>query len=124
MVELAVILPVLATLVFAMLEATRMCMVAQLLTNAARDGCRVAATNGKKWTDATARITATLTPSNLNNLVTIPTPNTLPENTHLGDMITVTVTVPFSSVNWLPTPFFYSGTRKVIGTATMSSERP
>jgi Flp pilus assembly protein TadG len=123
MVELAVILPVFVTLVFAMLEAARMCMVAQLLTNAAREGCRVAATNGKKWTDATARIAATLTPSNLNTLVTIATPTTLPENTHLGDRITVTITVPFATVNWLPTPFFYKSTT-ISATAVMSSERP
>ncbi len=122
-VEMAFLLPVFATLVFAMLEATRMCMVAHLLTNAAREGCRVAVSNGKKWTDVTARVTATLQVSHLDSVVTITPTSSAVENTRLGDPISVTLSVPFSQVSWLSSPFFYRSTT-ISATAWMSSERP
>ena len=41
-----------------------------------------------------------------------------------GDKITVALSVPFKSVNWLPAPFFYDKATLVRGVAVMSSERP
>jgi Flp pilus assembly protein TadG len=124
MVEMAMLLPVFAVLVFAMLEATRMCMVAQILTNAARDGCRVAATPGKFTSDVTHRINATLTSASITpSLVTTTIIPTSIETTRLNDPITVTVSVPFSSVNWVSPPFFYK-TTTLSAKAVMLSQRP
>lgn len=126
MVEMALILSLFTTMVFAMIEATRMCMVAQLLTNAARDGCRVAASPGKAAADVTTRVNATLTNGRITpSLVTTTVSPSSIENTHLTDTgwITVTVSVPFASVNWFTSPFFY-GSSTITATAVMRSQRP
>lgn len=122
--EMAMILPVFAVIIFAMLEATQMCMVSQLLTNAAREACRVAVTQGKFASDVTARINATLTSANINpSLVTTTISPTSIESTHLNDQISVTVTIPFNNVSWISPPFFYSNAT-MKAKAVMLSQRP
>ncbi|MDB5350327.1 MAG: TadE family protein [Planctomycetota bacterium] len=124
LVEMAVVLPVFALLVFGVLEASRLCMASQLLTNTARDGCRVAVSRGKYSSDVTTRVNAALDASGIthSNVTVAVSPSAI-ENTKLGDQITVTITVSFSRVNWLPSPFFFK-TTTVSGRAVMSSERP
>jgi len=134
MVEFAVIVPVLALVVFATIEATRLCMVAQLLTNAAREGCRVAATNGKTTANVTTRVAATLTAAGFTPaqaaVVTASmslTPSPI-ETTAGNTPITLTLSIPFNGtngVNWLSSPFFYrSSTMTISGKAVMLSQRP
>lgn len=129
MVELAVILPLIVLLLFGMSEATRMCMVAQLLTNAAREGCRVAVSNTRTQSDVVSRVNATLAAAGLSTAGATTTVTISPSRPSLqaskrGDKITVTISVPFRKVNWLPNPFFYGGTTAVKGIAVMSNERP
>jgi Flp pilus assembly protein TadG len=125
MVELAIILPVFILLVLGLIEASRLGMVAQILTTAAREGCRIAVIDGNTNTDVTNSVnqllstskitgaTQTLSPTNCTTVHSSDNPNT----------ITVTVSVPYSKVSWLGKPLLFQNVT-VTGTATMSSERP
>jgi len=123
-VEMAVVLPFIVTLAFAMTESARMCMVAQLLTNAAREGCRVAVTNGNVSSDVTARVDASLTAANISPSLVTRTLSPSPiEATTSSDQISLTLVADFSKVNWFSTPFFYKSTI-VTAKVVMLSQRP
>lgn len=121
-VELAMVLPFVVTIVLGHIESARMGMVAQLLTTAAREGCRVAVLNGKTQADVQARVQAVLAGSGVPIGTVTPTPEGW-QNSSGGTAITVSLSVPFSQVSWLPTPLFLKGA-KITASATMSSERP
>lgn len=124
MVEMAVMLPVVALLLMGMLEASRMCVTTQLLTNAAREGCRVASAQGKTSQDVTSRIDATLTAAGITPaLVTRTLSPPSIETTVLNAQITLTLSVNFSDVNWFSSPFFFKNTT-VSASAAMLSQRP
>jgi Flp pilus assembly protein TadG len=133
-VELAILAPVLFAFVFGIIELSRLGMTSQALTNAARDGCRVAVLRNNTTTDVQNRLNATLTPFGI-------TPGTvsavdsdpgtngawiLPSNWSTasgGTAVTVILRVPFTQVSWLPSPFFLKNA-VVTGSATLSSENP
>ena len=122
--EMAAILPVFALIIFGILEASRMCMVSQLLANAAREGCRVAVCKDRTLADVTTLVKAILSDSGITaSTVTVTSNQTNLQHAGMRDPITLTVQVPFKDVNWLPTPFLYSSTT-VRARATMRSERP
>jgi len=125
LVEMAVVTPMLILLVFGMMEVTRMCMVAQLLTNAAREGCRVAVNNGTTSADVDARVKATLDASDtkIYPLITETLSPTAIQSTALNTPITLTLSVPFSSVDWLAPPLFFSS-RTITAKAVMLSQHP
>jgi Flp pilus assembly protein TadG len=124
-VEMAFIAPVFLSLTMGVIESSRLGMVAQLLTIAAREGCRVAVIEGMTETDVQNRINAVLSGSGISVgtvTPTCPSPYTW-TSAPSGTPITVSMSVPFSQVSWLPTPFFLNGAQ-VSSSATMSSERP
>jgi Flp pilus assembly protein TadG len=124
-VEMAVVAPIFVFFIFGQIEAARLGMVAQLLVTAARDGCRVAVINGKTNADVTAQINSDLTYAGITGVTTTQTPTDC-TTVHMGDTpntVAITLSVPFSSVSWLPTPYFLK-TATVTATATLSSERP
>lgn len=120
-VELALILPIFLGLIFAQLESSRLGMVAQLLTTAARDACRVAVIKGSTSSQVSNQIGSDLVGSGL----------TMPpvsysitqgfDTAAFGTPITVTLSVPYSQVGWLPAPY-YLKTATVVGVATMIKE--
>jgi Flp pilus assembly protein TadG len=107
-VEFAVAAPVLVTLVFGMIEFGRVMMVEQELTNAAREGCRAGVLAGGTTSAVTSVVTNYLANSGVplsnpaNQITVSPDPSTA----LAGTAITVTVSVPFSAVSWLPVPMF------------------
>ena len=128
-VEMAFIAPVFLSLTMGIIESSRLGMVAQMLTTAAREGCRVAVLN---YSDANAasqavndRISRVLSGSGISVGTVTPTctGSTSWDRAPSGTPITVSLSVPFSQVSWLPTPFFLNGAQ-VSCSATMSSERP
>ena len=125
LVEMAVVTPMLILLVFGVIEATRMCMVAQLLTNAAREGCRVAVNNSTTSANVDARVKATLDASDTRIYPLITETLNYPNlsQARLNTPISLTLSVPFSSVDWLAPPFFCSS-RTITATAVMLSQRP
>ena len=91
-----------------MIEFGRMVMVQQVLTNASREGARQAVLDGVS--DSTVQSTvddylanASITGATVSVTTQAPTP---PDTAQAR---TVTVTIPFSQVSWLPSPLYLGG---------------
>jgi Flp pilus assembly protein TadG len=122
---MAMVAPIFVALLLGMIEAARLGMVAQLLTTAAREGCRVAVLDGMTQTDVQNRINSVLNGSGISVGTVTPTCSspytwtTAPS----GTAITVSFSVPYSQVSWLKLSGFLNGAT-INASATMSSERP
>jgi Flp pilus assembly protein TadG len=119
-VELAAVAPMLVLLIFGMVEFGRVMMVEQILTNAAREGARRAALPGSTTGDAQTVVSNYLTSAGINGAGPAdvsPDPSTA----QAGTAITVTVSVPFSSVSWLPVAQ-WMGNQTLTATVVMSKE--
>ena len=95
---MAFIAPVFLTLVLGIIESSRLGMVSQLLTTAAREGCRVAVINGMTQADVQNRVNAVLNGSGISVGTVTPTcpartPGIRPPS---GTPITVSLSVPYS----------------------------
>ncbi len=119
-VEFAVVAPVFFLLVFGMIEYGRMVMVQQILTNAAREGARVGILDNSTEGNVQTAVDQYLSAANINGATRTVTPNP-PSSAASGTAVTVTVSVPFSQVSWLPAPFFLGNTT-LSYTATMRRE--
>ncbi len=124
-VEMAFVAPVFVALMMGQLESSRFGMASQLLTTAAREGCRVAVVPGHTETDVQNRINAVLSGSGISVGTVTPTAPSPYSWTSApqGTAITVSLSVPYSQVSWLGVPFFLNGAT-VSASATMSSENP
>lgn len=105
MVEFAVVAPVFVAMVLGMIEFGRALMVQQMLTNASREGARVAVLEGSSASEVDSAVAERLTTIDGATVVCDPDPAAA----GYGESITVTVTVPFSGVSWLPSPIFLGG---------------
>ncbi len=120
--EFAVIAPLLVTLVFGMLEFSRLMMVEQLLTNASREGARTGVLAGSSASDVRTTVQNYLSNSGLsvsdpaNQINVGPDPST----SSAGTAITVTINLPWSSVSW-PVSFFLTN-QNLSATAVMRKE--
>jgi Flp pilus assembly protein TadG len=125
-VELAMVAPVFVALLVGELEASRLGMVSQLLTTAAREGCRVAVLGGSSASDVQSRVNAVLSGSGVSVGTVTPTcPSPYAWDTAPGGVaVTVSLSVPYSQVSWLGAPFFLSRNATISASATLSSERP
>ncbi len=103
-VEFALILPVFGILMLGMLEVGRAVQVQQTITNAAREGARLAVVKDTTSTEVTAAVKSYLTNAGLSanavsattvTIVTTPGTDTDPGRA------TVTVSVPQASVAWI-----------------------
>ena len=109
-VEFAIVAPVFFLLVFGMIEYGRMVMVQQIITNSAREGTRQAVLDGA----TTSKVKTTVINAMAGGNITITTSNVTvspdpPSNAAFGDPVTVTVSVPFNQVSWLPSPMYLGG---------------
>jgi Flp pilus assembly protein TadG len=110
-VEFAVILPFVMMLFLGIIEFGRVLMVQQILTNAAREGCRYAVLPGSSISSTRSVVASYLN----NSSITLTNPSTQvtvspdPASAAQGTSITVTITVPCSSISWLPSPMFMGG---------------
>jgi Flp pilus assembly protein TadG len=112
-VEFAFIAPVFFMLVIGMVEFGRAMMVQQALTNAARQGARLAtldSTNNSSNPTPTSLVTTevnqALSAANISGASTAISP-ALPAAA--GQDVSVTVSVPYTSVTWVPSPWFLGG---------------
>jgi Flp pilus assembly protein TadG len=107
-IEFAILAPLLITLVLGLIEFGRVMMVEQVLTNAAREGCRTGVLPGNAASDVRNTVTTYLSNSSItlsdptNQISVNPDPGTASS----GTAITVTINIPFNSVSWLPVPVF------------------
>ena len=122
-VEFAVVAPVFFLMIFGMIEFGRMIMVQQVLTNASREGARLAVLDGTASSDVKTAVAKYLTGARIyDNVTTALSSATIrvyvgvgdtyvlaePSTAGYGAPVTVTVEVPFSQVSWLPSPIFVS----------------
>jgi Flp pilus assembly protein TadG len=111
-VEFAVVAPVLFLLVLAIFEFGRGIMVIHLLTNAARQGCRVGVIEGKSTSDITTVVNASLSSCGISGdtaTILVNDGSADASTAQAGDEITVKVTVPYSKVTWVPVAKFLTG---------------
>lgn len=118
-VEFAIVLPVFVLLVFGMIEYGRMVMVQQVITNASREGARQAVLDGATTTAVQSAVTSYLSSAQVSGGSSTVSPD--PTGAASGDPITVTVSIPFSSVSWLPSPMFLGG-KTLSASTTMRRE--
>jgi Flp pilus assembly protein TadG len=121
-VEFAIVAPLFFLLVFGMVEFGRMVMIQQVITNASREGARKAVLDGSTASDVKSSVVTYMA----NGGVTIATSNVTinpadPASAASGSPVTVTVSVPFSQVSWLPTPMFL-GSRQMTASTVMRRE--
>ncbi len=123
-VEFAIVAPVFFLLVFGMIECGRMIMVQQIITNAAREGARMAVLDGATTGGSDGvltKVTEYLEGAGIRgaNITVSPDP---PDSAGWGEPVTVTVSIPFSQVSWLPTPMFVGRDMELSSNATMRRE--
>jgi Flp pilus assembly protein TadG len=107
-VEFALVAPVFLVLIFGMIEFGRAIMVQQTITNASREGARVAVLDGTTTTLVTTTINNYLSNCQIAGATVSMLPTT-PSTAAYGDPVTVTVSVRFEDVSWLPSPWFLAG---------------
>jgi Flp pilus assembly protein TadG len=91
-VEFAVVAPIFFLFIFGMIEYGRMVMVQQVLTNAAREGARVAILDNSTSTGVTNAANSYLTPANINASTISVSPDP-PSSADSGAPVSVTVSV-------------------------------
>ena len=109
-VEFAMVAPVFLSIALGTVEFGRALAVQQMLTNASREGVRVA---GKgqvmSVSDVEAAVNTYLATARITEATTTVSPTSLAE-VQYGDPVTITVSIPFSQVSWLPSPWFLKNT--------------
>ncbi len=104
LVEFAVVAPLLFTLVFGIIEFGRLLMVQQVITNASREGARQAILDGSSASHVRQTVTDHLNSCGVSGATIQVTPGT--GKVSFGKPLTVSISVPFDKVSWLPSPFF------------------
>jgi Flp pilus assembly protein TadG len=125
-VEFALVAPLFFMLVLGIIEFGRAFMVMDLLNEAARVGCRVAIIEGTSSAQIKQAATDFLTSAGINGEVAGVSVNDAPIDTVEANTMpaytemSVVVTVPVSSVTWVPDGVFPSG--NLTGQYTMQRE--
>lgn len=119
-VEFAVVAPLFFLLILGMIEFGRMVMVQQVITNASREGARTAIVQGTTTSDVVGVVNAYLAGGGVRGATVAVSPDPI-DLAGYGDPVTVTVSVPFRQVSWLPTPMFLGDTQ-LRATTTMRRE--
>ena len=124
-VEMALVAPFVILLVFGSIEFTRMMMLKQSLTNAAREGCRFAAL-GTTQNHSTAedyardRLRGVVKGYTDNELLEISVEPAFHSSPESGSLITTSIMVDCADVSWLP-PMFFAGA-EIRASASMRRE--
>lgn len=123
-VEFAVVLPLFFVFIFALVEFGRVMMVTSLVSNAARAGCRTGIIPGKATSDVTNSVDTLLQGEGISGHTTTVTVNgsssTDVSAAKTTDTISVVVSVPVTSISWLPKLSYTSG--RVSGQFSMPHE--
>lgn len=120
-VEFAVVAPLLFLLVLGIIEFGRTLMVQEILTNAAREGARRAVLPGATRAEV-EKLVQDYLDANLISGHSVQT--TDPATAQAGTPVTVTVTVPYAQVSWLPAEAVQWMKGKILtATAVMRKEK-
>jgi Flp pilus assembly protein TadG len=118
-VEFAVAASVFFMIVMGVVEVGRALMVQHLLTNAARQGCRVGVLQGKSNDQIQTAVNNTLNGQGISGdsvTVLVNDGTTDASAAQSGDEITVAVRVPVSAISWIP------GTNYLLPNASLTSQ--
>lgn len=122
-VEFAIVAPLLFLFVFGLIEYGRMVMVQQVITNASREAARRAVLDGATYAEVNTFVSGYLTsaaiPTAAVKPVTINPSN--PAAATYGAPVSVTVSIDFNKVSWLPKPIWLGG-KSLQATTTMRRE--
>lgn len=121
LVEMAVVAPLLMLFVLGIIEVGRVVMVQQILTNASREGARRAVIESATDIEVQSLVSAYLSNTSVAGATVTVTPSPL-SSAGFGDSVTVSVSVPFSSVNWLGSSWFFQN-RTLTASSLMRAER-
>jgi len=113
-VEFALVVPLFVIFILGMMEFGRAMMVMEVMTNAAREGCRTGVLPGSSSTDVTNTVNTYADNSAVSHTyvttgVYVNGSSGDPSTAAQGDQIKVTVSLPFDRVTWLPVPIFLGG---------------
>ena len=120
-VEFAVVAPVFFLLIFGMIEFGRMVMVQQILTNASREGARIAVLDGTTGAEVLTAVDNYLQSARVGGADVTVDP-TEPSTAGYGEPVTVSVSVPFGQVSWLPSSFFGNSETELTAATVMRRE--
>ncbi len=120
-VEFAMVAPVFFLLIFGMIEFGRLVMVQQVITNASREGARIAVLDGATGAEVNTAVENYLTGANISGANVTVDPSE-PSTAGYGEPVTVTITIPFNQVSWLPSPMFVGGDTNLTATTVMRRE--
>ncbi len=112
--------PVFFLLVFGMIEYGRMVMVQQVLTNAAREGARRSVLDGVTDSDVETVVQNYLAGSSISG-ATVNVRTLAPIPPDVAQSKSVSVSIPFAQVSWLPSPLFLGG-KTLEASSTMRRE--
>src|SRR3972149_4156509 len=107
-VEFAVVAPIFFLVVLGIIEFGRMAMVEQVITNAAREGARVGVLDDSTRASVEDKVRRYLASAGIDGATVDASPDP-PSSAGYGEGVTVTVSIPFDDVSWLPKPFFVAG---------------
>jgi Flp pilus assembly protein TadG len=96
--EMAIVLPLFLLLVFGIIEFGRLMIVLEIVTNAAREGARRAVVAGSNDTQVFTTVDNYLSQSDISGYTRSIAPSLA--DASRGDPVTVTVSVPYSAVDW------------------------
>ena len=120
-VEFAVVAPVFILLIVGMVEVGRGLMVQQILTNAAREGARQAIMEGATKSSVETIVTNYLSGSSISGGTVVVAPDP-PSDAAPRDPVTVTISVPVSSVRWMLMSKYFPDSSEFSAEATMLTE--
>ncbi len=125
-VEMALVLPILFLLTFGAIEFGRAVMVCNVLTSAAREGARSGVLPNGANTHVITAVTEELTAHQLptaSATITVRVNGAVANasTADTGHRVSVSVTMPYSAVSWLPTPLRL-GSHQLTGIAVMRRE--
>jgi len=109
LVEFAMIAPIFFLMVLGLIEFGRAMMVQAQMTAAAKAGARAGSFDGSQSSDVTSAVNNYLSAAGISGATTTCSPSP-PSSAYPGQNVTVTVTIPYKSVSWLPAPTFLKNT--------------
>lgn len=104
-VELAIVSPIIFMVIFTAIEFGRMFMAIHGLEEAAREGCRTAIVAGATSQEVEQAVADRLTTFGIAGYEVELEPNS-PYDACQGEPYSVTITVGYASISWLPSPQF------------------
>jgi Flp pilus assembly protein TadG len=122
-VEMAVVAPVFFLLIVGIIEFGRILMVQEVVTNASREGARRAVMESATPQQVQDLVDGYLTNASISGASMTLSPSTLGNDVGGGQPVTVTVSIPYSSVTWFPSSWFGLDGATIEASTVMRAER-